>query len=74
MVLIRMIRPRKIHGRACGPMGTTWAAVCGRPNAVIGDNVNCHVCLYHLGRYVPLVKLREHQRLQHFEAWIRGPV
>jgi hypothetical protein len=26
--------------------------------------VDCRVCLYHTGRYVPLVKLREHQRAQ----------
>lgn len=47
--------------------------------------VTCHVCLYHLGLYVPLVKLREHQwaasgsalTLEHwtriYEALRRGP-
>lgn len=27
-------------------------------------NVTCRVCLYHLGLYVPLSKLREHQDAQ----------
>jgi hypothetical protein len=25
------------------------------------DRVTCRVCLYHLGLYMPLVKLKEHQ-------------
>lgn len=36
------------------------------------EYVTCLVCLYHLGRYVPLSKLREHQAQQVrnvFEDW-----
>lgn len=30
------------------------------------DSVTCRVCLYHLGLYMPLVKLKAHQ---HRERW-----
>lgn len=38
------------------------------------EYVDCHVCLYHMGRYMPLSKLAEHQAAQrmHAEAWKNG--
>lgn len=31
--------------------------------------VDCRICMYHIGRYVPIVKLREHQ-LKTFTDWL----
>jgi hypothetical protein len=56
----------KNHARACGPQGSgKWRPVCGLRGARLigayGREVDCHVCLYQLGLYMPLVKLYEHQ-------------
>lgn len=62
-----MSRERKVHWRQpvganmhfthCSPRGYTW----NRLYTTDLGAVTCLVCLYHLGLYMPLVKLREHQ-------------
>jgi len=39
-------------------------------NRVIGpeDTVTCRICLYHMGRYMPLSRLKEHQSYQRMRA------
>lgn len=62
-----MSRERKVHEvilprRTCGAFlrGFIWnIQTTHDPGAV-----TCLVCLYHLGLYVPLVKLREHQNAE----------
>lgn len=61
-------RPHRVHAIAQSingaPAVAGLSAEC-RTNArhVSRDmgEVNCRLCLYRLGRYMPLVKLREHQ-------------
>lgn len=53
-----MIRERRIH---FGPPAICGQAVRGTRTVTCAEGVTCRVCLYHLGLYVPLVKLREHQ-------------
>lgn len=62
-----MIRERRIH---FGPPAICGQAVRGTRTVTCAEGVTCRVCLYHLGLYVPLVKLREHQNAnaQH-AAW-----
>jgi hypothetical protein len=40
-----------------------WHSLCGTAGTTTEytANVTCRICLYRLGLYVPLVKLREHQ-------------
>lgn len=59
-----MIRELKIH---FGPPAICGQAVRGTRNVTCQEAVTCRVCLYHLGLYVPLVKLREHQ----INQWVR---
>lgn len=65
----------KFHARACGPAGTGWRPVCGSTRyyliADTDEQITCRLCLYWLGQYVPLSRLREHQAAQrmHAEAW-----
>lgn len=72
-------RRLKVHAPACGPAGKGWSPVCGAsPFYLIAladsDAVTCRVCLYWMGLYVPLAKLREHQAAQRMraEAWAPG--
>lgn len=53
----------KVHGRACAPAGFGWQSLCGT-GGTTGDHVTCLRCLYQMGLYVPLVKLREHQAFE----------
>lgn len=39
----------------------------------ITDRVTCLVCLYHLGLYVPLSKLTEHQNANRGGNYLRDP-
>lgn len=68
--------PLKVHAqhrKGDGPKLSVFAGqpLCDNPRAVEftmrpwydeGRDISCHVCLYHLGLYVPLVKLREHRQ------------
>jgi hypothetical protein len=65
------MRKFKVHARACGPQGTGWRSLCGT-DGTTGEDVTCHICLFRLGLYVPLVKLREHQAWNKFSALPRG--
>lgn len=48
-------RRLKVHYGPCGAARAPIIITC------YPESVTCLVCLYHLGRYVPLSKLREHQ-------------
>lgn len=52
----------KVHGRAW-PSPWSEQTTCGTAGTT-GDDVTCLRCLYRMGLYVPLVKLREHQDTQ----------
>jgi len=59
----RAKRQRAVHSAAVpcaqGQRTYSWNKVMGPDDAV-----TCRMCLYHMGRYVPLVKRREHQSYQ----------
>lgn len=79
-------RPSKIHWRPhIGRRYIRGITICGRTIYYNGRQlvdfaeydetyVTCHLCLYRLGRYMPLSKLAEHQTAQrmHAEAWKNG--
>ncbi len=61
------MRVAKVHFRPfCLPSPACGASVrafsWNRLTTAYEPDVTCLVCMWHLGRYVPLVKLREHQR------------
>lgn len=64
-----MSRDKKWHWRVEPGQDASWKTTCGRDIEAEGlqyaeyvkEVVDCHVCLYHLGCYIPLSKLREHQ-------------
>lgn len=75
--------PRDTHTRELGRASTT---LCGRFLFIGGrfgrgvcyaeydpQYVTCRVCLYHMGLYTPLAKLREHQYEQRVSAMVLGP-
>lgn len=55
----------RTHSRSIWAQGSCVGADRAPPIRLSNDAgaVNCRVCLYHLGLYVPLVKLREHQAM-----------
>lgn len=55
------MRPRRVHHRRT----VCPASMLADFNASTEDveRVDCLVCLYHLGLYMPLVKLAEHARI-----------
>lgn len=65
-----MSRARRTHflkHPACGVAVRTFS--CNIQTTAVREDVTCLVCLYHLGLYMPLVKLREHQSEQ---SWGRA--
>jgi hypothetical protein len=88
------MRPRKVHWRQIFDTGpSSPETLCGRTLTHNGrylvdfvernnEYVTCCACLYHLGLYMPLVKLVEHQQAQRMlgeawrarvSSWIQGP-
>lgn len=62
-----VIVARKVDGgEHCTTYGVNKAI--GEVSPTNADDVTCLRCLYLLGRYVPLVKLREHQAAEHYRA------
>lgn len=61
----RAMTQLKVHARQCGAPGTGWRAVCDVADPRVFESqaypVTCRLCLYRMGLYVPLSKLREHQ-------------
>lgn len=54
----------RVHfaGVPCATLARTYS--WRRVVAEHPEDVTCHICLYHMGLYVPVTKLREHQLYQ----------
>ena len=64
----------KVHALARQATRVTRpTAICGLANArkftEDFDDVDCHVCLYQLGLFVPLSRLAEHQMYRRVVQW-----
>jgi hypothetical protein len=61
----RDLRRLKIHAFDRDPHGVRYPLCASRGRGLrfsyYGEVVDCRICLYRLGLYVPLLKLREHQ-------------
>ena len=73
--LMPVRRPARLHSRHEHPNLVATVALCdeSRWHLTTPDRyaVTCHRCMYKLGLYMPLGKLREHQTLNRIktEAW-----